>query len=518
MSEYDEIPYGGVAAPLSHPARLALAARFQGVAAADPRACRVLELGCAEGANLLPMAFHLEGSELVGVDASAAHIARAEEARDRLGLDNLSFVHADLREVELEGEFDYVIAHGVLSWVAEDVRARILALAQRHLTPNGALFLSYNCAAGWASKAPLRRVLLSRAAGAPPAERASRVREVLAHVAGSPLRESSPHAAALAAQAASALQHRNAYLVHEYLSEHHHAFDQRELRALAEAHGLAFLTELAPASNVAGLEDDLLGTLAPRFGEDADDLADVLLGRAFRSSVFVREGVERERSLDRALEGVVFRGRLAPSDSRFSLEPDVAETFRTASGAQISVRSAPLKAALVEIGRAWPRGLDLAGLLSRATLQLQVRRALAPEAQLDDAARAGLVTDLLELGRLGHLELRLGDPDVAREPPEAPRVSALTRLEAERDGYVTSPHHEVVPLAPFARELVRALDGSRDREALTARLREAVEAGGLAAEGPGGEPLSTEALAEALPALVERTIAELTAAGLILPG
>jgi len=185
LNPYDEVPYGGQTVPLAHPERLALAAMKRGLSPAPPDRCRILELGCAEGGNVIPLAFHLDRCELVGVDGSAVQIDKATEARDRLGLDNLELVHADFMELPDDlGTFDYILCHGVFSWVAEDVRAKILDLCASHLSEHGVAYISYNCAPGWAIRAQMRRALMERVKGvSDPEQRIRRVREVLSWMA-----------------------------------------------------------------------------------------------------------------------------------------------------------------------------------------------------------------------------------------------------------------------------------------------------------------------------------------------
>jgi len=67
-TSYDEVPYESQSFPQSHPNRLATLGRLFGLSPAPVAQCRVLELGCASGGNLIPMAYHLPESEFVGLD------------------------------------------------------------------------------------------------------------------------------------------------------------------------------------------------------------------------------------------------------------------------------------------------------------------------------------------------------------------------------------------------------------------------------------------------------------------
>ena len=523
MNPYDEVPYESRAVPLSSIDRIALHARLHGLETAAPDACRVLELGCAEGANLLAMAFYLDESTFVGVDASRVQIDRGIEARDRLGLDNLELRCATFADVaEEEGEYDYIIVHGVLSWIDAPGRALLLDTVRKRLAPKGVAYLSYNCSAGWSPKTEVRRLLLDRAGGVEdPTERVLRVRELLTLLASSPLRETTSYGAMLAEHAASALDHRDSYLVHEYLSPHNHAFEYRELLELTRAHGLGFFGELAEASNVPGLEGQLRTHLSERFEDPAqnEEILDLMVGRAFRASLFVcaEELPEvRETIHETITDELFFRAQLRPEDKRFSLDRDVAESFvAPGNDAKLSARSHVLKATLFELGRAYPRALSFGQVIERANLLLELRRVHAAGEQLSDDDIAGLRRDLLELCRLAHVEMALREPPFVADAGTTPRVSALTRLEAERDGFATSPRHTIVPLHAFARRLVSHLDGTRERAELIARMRVHVQSGDVVIHKDPETKLEGEELERALPELVENGIGELAAAGLL---
>jgi SAM-dependent methyltransferase len=92
---YDEPPYCAYPIAWTSPERLALASLLHGGPRLPLERYRVLELGCANGANLLPMAWYRQQGELTVLDGSARQIALANEVKDKLGLSNLHFVHDD---------------------------------------------------------------------------------------------------------------------------------------------------------------------------------------------------------------------------------------------------------------------------------------------------------------------------------------------------------------------------------------------------------------------------------------
>ena len=96
LTSYDRVPYPGHPFAQTHPDRLATVATLFGLRPAHPDACRVLELGCGDGGNLVPMAYGLPGATFTGIDLAAGAIAHANELKTALGLDNLTLRHGDL--------------------------------------------------------------------------------------------------------------------------------------------------------------------------------------------------------------------------------------------------------------------------------------------------------------------------------------------------------------------------------------------------------------------------------------
>jgi tRNA G46 methylase TrmB len=110
---YDEVQYTDTPYPQSHPGHLAVVATLAGLTPAPVGRCRVLEIGCARGGNLIPMAVGLPGSSFVGIDASAGQIAAGCSVIEAPGLRNVAIEHRDILDVGDEfGLFDYIICHG----------------------------------------------------------------------------------------------------------------------------------------------------------------------------------------------------------------------------------------------------------------------------------------------------------------------------------------------------------------------------------------------------------------------
>ena len=158
---YDEMPYPGTAQAESHPDRLATLAFLHGMTPASPDRCRVLELGCSDGGNLIPMAYALPDSQFLGLDSSAREIATGQQRIANYGLANVALRQVNILDVGPElGQFDYILACGVYSWLPAEVQDKLLQLCQQLLAPQGVAYVNYNTYPGWFLRGMARAIML----------------------------------------------------------------------------------------------------------------------------------------------------------------------------------------------------------------------------------------------------------------------------------------------------------------------------------------------------------------------
>ena len=150
VRSYNDVPYTSHRIPRATLTGSRRSARCSGLDVAPVATCRVLELACGDGANLVPIAATLPAATFVGFDfAAAAHRPRAADgprASPRQRPCAPSSIYATFRRDF--GTFDYIIAHGLYSWVPADVRAHVMPLIARHLRRNGVALVSYNAMPG----------------------------------------------------------------------------------------------------------------------------------------------------------------------------------------------------------------------------------------------------------------------------------------------------------------------------------------------------------------------------------
>lgn len=150
---YLDIAYGAMSHPFTHPLELAATAEIFACTPKDPYSSKVLELGCNDGANLVAIAKDLPDAQCVGIDIIDRQINLARQRACDQNCTNIRFETADLRTVNFDSQqFDYIIVHGMLSWVPLEVQERIFSICRDHLAPNGIAFISFNALPGCATR------------------------------------------------------------------------------------------------------------------------------------------------------------------------------------------------------------------------------------------------------------------------------------------------------------------------------------------------------------------------------
>jgi SAM-dependent methyltransferase len=128
-----------------------------------------VDLGCGDGLGLiLTAALHPQG-HFIGVDIMPDHVARGQAMIDQIGLTNISLRCSSFSEqmAMADGRADYVVAHGVLTWVSPENQTALMDLTAKWLRPGGVFTLSYNALPGWAERTPFQALVRSVAKNLP---------------------------------------------------------------------------------------------------------------------------------------------------------------------------------------------------------------------------------------------------------------------------------------------------------------------------------------------------------------
>ena len=158
---YSELGYKSMPFPYTTPATLEAYAALVGVSAPNPKTARVLELGATYGGNIISQALFNPDATFVGIELSQEQVEKGNEVIANAGLTNVSLIQSDIASIGSEiGTFDYIIAHGVYSWVDDGVKEALLRLIDEHLAEDGIAYVSYNTYPGWHTMEEVRQLMM----------------------------------------------------------------------------------------------------------------------------------------------------------------------------------------------------------------------------------------------------------------------------------------------------------------------------------------------------------------------
>lgn len=158
---YSELGYKSMPFTYTTPATLEAYAALVGVSAPNPKTARVLELGATYGGNIISQALFNPDATFVGIELSQEQVEKGNEVIANAGLTNVSLIQSDIASIGSEiGTFDYIIAHGVYSWVDDGVKDALLRLIDEHLAEDGIAYISYNTYPGWHTMEEVRQLMM----------------------------------------------------------------------------------------------------------------------------------------------------------------------------------------------------------------------------------------------------------------------------------------------------------------------------------------------------------------------
>lgn len=462
-TSYDAVAYPGFAFPRTHPGNLAAMAILHGHSPAPVENCRVLEIGCGEGANLIPMAYAIPGAQFTGFDIARLPIERGQQRIRELGLANIRLFDADILDVGAElGQFDYIIAHGIYAWVPEPVRRRLMALCAELLAPDGVTFLSYNALPGCYMRSIGRDAMLFRTEGiADPDERVNAgvgFLEFLHKARGG----EDAYSKLLLGQYEYLSGREGHVTIHDELGEFYHPVTFLEFVGHARSQGLDYISESAlPLPNDPSYRSEIQAALEETAGPDPlrqEQALDYVRARIFRESLLTHAGPERILDPNPAhLPHLLFASVAvsspgeAPNSTRFTL----------ANGAHTDIQHPVVVAVLRALEAAWPQELSLDELC----------RQTAGSTFAPDETGLRLILRLL-ISEL--IELRAWRTPAVSVISTHPRASACARQESRMHARASSLIHSTVTLeTPHLHVLLSLLDGTRDRSALMDALQAA---------------------------------------------
>jgi len=524
---YDRVPYDSYPYAQSHPRHLASIGRLKGLKTRDLSRARILELGCSSGGNLLPLAEQMPGCVCIGIDGSSTQIELGLQTLRESGLEGVTLRHEDIRSFNCNVEpFDFILVHGVYSWVPHDVQEKIFEICDRTLASDGIAYISYNTYPGWRLRGMIRDLMMYRASFFDTPE--TKLREGLALIdflAKAVPTENNAYGMLLTSELESLRPKADSYLIHEHLEENNRPEYFHEFIQRAERHGLQYLAEadystMAASNFPAEIERTLRNLSADSSAAGADVIQmeqymDFVRNRMFRQTLLCRKSaaIDHNPPAERVFDLFVRTNAEPENPPVHPLQPGRV-TFRRRNSTLTT--SEPLvKAAMLVLREEWPRLVPFRELLAAARARLQPGARLVDAAVATEEARS-LARVLLQCFSTDHIDFSASPLPFSLDIEPTPSATRLARHQARSGGPVTNLVHEMVRLNDVERKVLSWLDGAHDRDRLVGRLSEEVTAGRLVVQDGGRQVEERARIVGILEELLDDTLKSIARKGLLI--
>jgi SAM-dependent methyltransferase len=366
---YDEVPYESYPYSQTHPDRLAVMATLFGLRPAPVSSCRVLEIGCAAGGNLIPLAAAYREGRFLGIDQSGVQVQEGLATIKALALPNIDLRTMDILEVTPElGKFNYILCHGVFSWVPTPVQDKILAICANNLQPNGVAYVSYNTYPGWHMRGLIRDMLAYHVRPFTyPAMKVRQARNFLDFLGKTAGQETGPYALLLQAELESFRHSSDSYLFHEHLEECNDPIYFYQFVERAAAAGLKYLGEADMRSMVPGNFPPEVENVLQMVAQDMihmEQYMDFIRNRTFRQTLLVLAKQTPSSNLRSELMRqfrIASPARPVPGQEVKIASEDLNQ-FGTPSGLTLNSGDPIVKAMMLVLEQHWPMPVPLRGV------------------------------------------------------------------------------------------------------------------------------------------------------------
>lgn len=273
-------------------------AKMYGLNPVPLKGARVLELGASCGGNIVPQALYYPETTFTGIDLSGVQVKHGNDIINSIGLKNVTLLEKDILDIdESFGTFDYIIVHGIWSWVPDVVKDKILSICNVNLSDNGIAYVSYNTYPGWKRLEQLRDIMLyseKRAKDQDLLERTLYTKNVLKMVADTMNIDdrSRAQSAYKINNIHNVLNSNDYYVAHEYLEAFNDPVYVSDFIDRARKQGCAYIgDEVLQRSFITWLADDVTNNIRALSHDnyvDKEQFYDYVYDTQFRMSLLTK--------------------------------------------------------------------------------------------------------------------------------------------------------------------------------------------------------------------------------------
>lgn len=457
---YDDKPYDSYPYPLSQPEHIAAMLHLMGIDYVPPERARVLELGCAGGGNLFPTAVKFPNSTCLGIDLSPVQIEEAVKHTRAMGLKNVEFKALDIMDLDSSyGEFDYIICHGVFSWVPEFVREQIMKICRHNLSARGVAMITFNTLPGWASLGAVRDMMMMHTRHAKDnTQKVKQAKSLLSFLYQFLPEKTNLRGAVVQAMETFHRANNDSYILHEYLEPNNKPFFFEEFHDYLTTHQLKYLGDSVLSKMFSGNLGVDVDAIIRQIVDPIkrEQYMDFISNRQFRWALVARATLAGPKPIDEsALDDLYFTTPVARVDEKSN--PDQGKFIYAIPGVGIDYESlSPVMTAIIE---------TLIAANGRA-LSLPEMTDVVRSIGFDEAAMAMLKKILLLLCYQAVADVHVSPSPFATDINDTPKAFDLARYQAAQPGctWVTSLDNKTTNVTPTEAALLKTLDGSTRAE------------------------------------------------------
>lgn len=475
--EYDDVPYPSYPFPQSHPSHAFTLATLFGLHPAPIEKANVLELGCAAGGNLIPIAIQMPEATFLGIDLSAKQVNEGLKKIQDLELKNVEIRHQSILDFNSDKKFDYIICHGVFSWVDDAVKDKILEICERNLNPQGTAYISYNTLPGWNMVITVRDLMLWHTQNVKePSEKAKQARGVLKFITDGLQNDKSSYAGFLQSEIDLLSKQADSYMLHEHLSLYNTPMYFYQFMERANQHKLSYLCD----TYLSTMYSD---NLPPQFSKElvkvqnviaAGQYMDFIRNQRFRCTLLCHNNQTVNRALNtKDIQKFYLQLSAEPENGKLT-EEDIKseqEMVFTGSGMTFRVRNTISKQAMFILWELRDRMIHFNELCELVAKKVDVkdmnviRNNLTDELNLMRAVLAGLIN------------ISALPPKYISTVSPKPVVCPYIRYQAKLQDFVTNRRHQTISIDPLGKILLPLLDGTYDEQSCIQAVKAELDAG-----------------------------------------
>ncbi len=469
MFEYDEVPYDSHPFFFTYPAHLKAIGKMFGMKPPKLETARVLELGCSEGANAVLFAQEYPKSEVVAIDLSEEEIRIGKEKLNGFEIKNLDLKVANIMDIdESWGKFDYIICHGVWSWVPEVVREKILELSSKNLSKEGIAFISYNTKPGWNAGNTIRDMMIYHSSFfSSTTEKISQAKAFLNFTTEVLEGNNSPFATYIRQETEGLKSKHDSYIFGEYLVGTNHQVYFKDFLEQARKHDLTYLADThLPTMYIGNMPKKVVESIGVIDNiERLEQYMDFINNRRFRCTLLTHNTspINRNLNLD-SVKDLHFYIYLVADKPMSDVDiTDISETliFYTSNnkeGSSLKTSSAIMKAILYVFSNNSNTPMSIDEIAAAAYKKLNDKKL-----QLSDIKKEFL-QNIYQFIFTGNMHIYADKPHHINVISEKPKVSDLARHQIQHTkSWVTTQLNNMVSLDALAYKALHMLDGTNTK-------------------------------------------------------